>query len=144
MSNFSILSILFILSILSILSICLILSHLILSIYPSIHLSIYPSIHLSNVNIGFINPPKIEYANSRKRLINLPPVIKYANFFPFFFIFFPFSIRFQLGNSFGNTSVVFLGRKVPLCIRFQLGNNSFGNTPVVFFGGKFPYVFVFN
>ena len=35
--------------------------------------------------------------------------------------------------------------EVPLCIRFQLGN-SFGNTSVVFFFGweKFPYVFVFN
>ena len=37
---------------------------------------------------------------------------------------------------------VFLGGEVPLCIRFQLGN-SFGNTYVFFFG-KFPYVFVFN
>ena len=38
-------------------------------------------------------------------------------------------IRFQLGNSFGNTydDMFFWGGKVPLCIRFQLGN-SFGNT----------------
>ena len=39
---------------------------------------------------------------------------------------FPLCIRFQLGNSFGNTKVE---RKFTLCIRFQLGN-SFVNTTV--------------
>ena len=85
------------------------------------------------------------------------------------FIFFwkvPLCIRFQLGNSFGNTCVFF--GKFLLCNRFHLGN-SFGNTYVFFWGGgnslmysfsirqfiweyigdfiffgKFPYVFVFN
>ena len=45
-------------------------------------------------------------------------------------------IRFQLYRQF---IWDFFGGKVPLCMRFQLGN-SFG----IFLEGKFPYVFVFN
>ena len=56
----------------------------------------------TNVHMALINPPAIKYANSRFTIIK-PPVLKYANFFPRFFPLFPFSIRFQLGNSFGNT-----------------------------------------
>ena len=77
--------------------------------------------------MALINPPRNNVRQLPVHNNKTPPVIKYANFFSRFFPFFPFSIRFQLGNSFGNTSVFFLGGKVPLCIRFQLGN-SFRNT----------------
>ena len=53
--------------------------------------------------MALINPPAIKYANSRFTITKPPPAIKYANFFSPFFPFIPFSIRFQLGNSFGNT-----------------------------------------
>ena len=50
-----------------------------------------------------IKPPAIKYANSRFTIIK-PPRNKVRKFFCFlFFSVFPFSIRFQLGNSIGNS-----------------------------------------
>ena len=50
-----------------------------------------------------INPPAIKYANSRFTIIKPPRNKVRQLFFSRFFPFFPFSICFQLGNSFGNT-----------------------------------------
>ena len=72
-----------------------------------VHIYIYVCIYIYNVHMALITPPPIKYANSRFTIIK-PPRNKVRQLFcSRFFPFFPFSIRFQLGNSFGNTCFFF-------------------------------------